>query len=306
MDEYTQRTRAWLEQIYSGPPPGFGDYVPHSPIGGLSFRARYLGTYAHLYAILRRLRHYSFRSALDVGAGEGFLAQLVTEIFGARCFATDLALHACRRARERVEHVVCAHALELPFKDNCVDVVISVNTLEHIRPIHEAVEELERVARHLLVVALPHARMGQAPEPPTEPHAHVSLLTRAQMQTLFGARAQIFPSLSRLVRPLYALVAEDDVREQPRYRWLARPPWNAVYRLARSLGYILPRRFLLRWLCRIEYAAAQLFPWWTYESIVIIELDSGQPPERRIGEREILLRLLAPARPARNAPAARN
>ncbi len=297
MDEYTRRTRAWLEEIYAGPPAGFGAYVPHSPVHGLSFRSRYLGTYAHLYAVLRHLGKYEFSSVLDLGAGEGFLARMIEDIFQVRCLAVDLSLQACRRARERLRDVVCADALQLPFPDNAVDVVVSVNTLEHIQPIQEVVAELRRTARQLLVVALPHARSGTLRELPVSPHAHVSMLTRAEMQLLFGPQAHVYPSLSRIVRPFYALIAEDDVREEPRYRWLARWPWNRMYGLARMLGRHLPRATLLRWLCRVEYAVSQLCPWWTYESIVVVELHGARLRPRRLPSRlllDALLRLRLP------------
>lgn len=292
MDEYTRQTRAWLEEIYAGPPPGFGPYVPHSPIHGLSLRAQYLGTYVHLYAVLRQLSKYEFSSVLDVGAGEGFLTRVIEDIFGAHCVAVDLSLQACRRARERVRDVVSADATQLPFQAKAIDVVVSVNTLEHIRPIQEAVSELRRVARNLLVVALPHTRTGTERELPVTPHAHVSMLTRAEMHLLFGPRARIYPSLSRIVRPLYAFLAEDDIREQPRYRWLARPPWNAMYTLARAVGRALPRRTMLRWLCQVEYVFAQLLPWWTYESIVVVELEQARPRKPRVSSRRLLEVLL--------------
>ncbi|GIW44696.1 MAG: hypothetical protein KatS3mg077_1978 [Candidatus Binatia bacterium] len=296
MDEYTRRTRTWLDQIYAGPPPGFGEYVPHSPIHGLSLRSQYIGTYAHLYAVLYHLARYEFSSVLDLGAGEGFLGRLIREIFAVPVFGADLSLQACRRARSQLPDVVCAHAVELPFRTGSVDAIVSVNTLEHIVEIQQAVNELARVARSLLVVALPHARSGQARELPTEPHAHVSLLTRAEMQVLFGPRAHIYPSLSKIVRPLYALVAEDDIRNQPRYRWLSRQPWSVVYRLARAAGSVLPGAAMLRWLCRAEYVLARLFPWWTYETIVVVELAGVRHRVRRVPAREILDALLRPPR----------
>ncbi|GBD25518.1 Ubiquinone/menaquinone biosynthesis C-methyltransferase UbiE [bacterium HR30] len=297
MDEYTRRTRAWLDEIYSGPPPGFGSYVPHSPIHGLSLRSQYLGTYVHLYAVLRHLSKYEFSSVLDLGAGEGFLARMIEDLFRARCVAVDLSVQACRRARERIGNVVSAEALHLPFRNKAVDVAVSVNTLEHVRPIQEAVEELQRTARNLIVVALPHARSGTPREAPVTPHAHVSMLTRAEMQLLFGPRARIYPSLSRLLRPFYAIIAEDDVREQPRYQWLKRLPWNILYAAARMLGRYVPRATLLRWLCRAEYAVAQLFPWWTYESIVVVELEGARHRRPHVPSRVLLDALLRPHLP---------
>jgi SAM-dependent methyltransferase len=294
MDDYTRRTRSWLEGIYAGPPPGFGEYVPHSPVRGLSLRSQYIGTYVHSYAILRRLAKYEFRSLLDVGAGEGFLGRVIADAFGTQVCAVDLALNACRRARSLVANVACAEAPCLPFRDQSVDVLLSVNTLEHVPHIEQAVRELRRIARRLVIVALPHRRLGEPREPATEPHAHVSLLTRMEMQIVFGREARIYPSLSRIVRPLYALVAEDDVRNQARFHWLRHPPWNLLYAQARAARRVLPGPRMLRWLCHLEYLAAQLFPWWTYESIAVIELPGVRYASKPVPSRVLLDTLLRP------------
>lgn len=292
MDQYTRHTRDWLEQIYGGPPPGFGEYVPHSPIRGLSLRSQYIGTYAHAYAILRRLTKYEFATAVDVGAGEGFLARVVADTFAAHTSAVDLSLQACRRARDLVDAVICAEALHLPIRPAAVDLIFSVNTLEHVPDIVAAIAELRRAARGVVVVALPHRRHGQPCESAQEPHAHVSLLTRAEIQLVFGPEARIYPSLSRLVRPLYALVAEDDVRQRQGFHWLRQFPWALLYGCVRWAQRGLPRTRLLRWLCVLEYYAAQLLPWWTYESIVVVELPGARLRRRTVPQRKLLDALL--------------
>lgn len=301
MDDYTRRTRAWLEQLYAGPPPGWGDYAPHTPMRGFSPQARYLGTYAHTYAVLRHLGRYEFESCLDVGGGEGFLGALVRRIFRAQVTTVDLALQACRRARQARVSAVCAEALALPFSEGSFDVVLSVNTLEHVPEVAEAYRELCRVARCLVVIGIPPARRGQRSELPDTPHAHVSLLPRPQMQLVFGPEARLCGSLSFLCRVLYPFVAEDDVRTAERYRWLSRPPWSWVYGALHGAGRRVDRRRSVAWLCRVESFVSHVFPWWTYETLIVRELGGARRRSRPLGSDAILRELLS-SEPLVSAP----
>lgn len=306
MDDYTRRTRAYLEQLYAGPPPGWGEYVPHAPVQGFRPQSRYLGTYAHTYFVLQHLGRYEFASCLDVGAGEGFLGALIERIFGAKVTAVDLSLRACRRAQEARLSAVCAEALLLPFSDQSFDVVVSLNTLEHVPDVAQAYEELCRVARSVVVIGMPRARRGQQSESPQTPHAHVSLFTRRQMQLMFGPQARLCGSLSFLARTLYPLVAEDDVRSNDRYRWLGRPPWSWVYGALHTAGRVVPRHRSVAWLCRIEALLSHVLPWWTYETVIVRELAGARRRRPPLAPRVILRALLSedPLLPLHRGPSA--
>lgn len=293
MDEYTRRTRAWLDDIYTGPPSG--EYVPHSPVYGFDPRSQYLGTYGHLFAILTEIAAYEFDNCLEVGAGEGFLADLIRRVFGVPVAAVDLSLAASRRARDVFDLANCVgEARQLPFKSGSVDLVVSINTLEHIADIALAFSELKRVARGVVVVGMPHAaRPGERESAEDgEPHAHVSVLTRAEMRRLFGPQARIRGSLSRFVRPLYAFAASDDVSDRPGYRFLRRSPVRPFYRLVRRLAASLDARRVVRHLCRIERAASRWSSQRTYESIVVCGLEGARRRAQPIPAGRILDELL--------------
>jgi SAM-dependent methyltransferase len=293
MDDYTRRTRDWLEAIYAGPPEGFGAYAPHSPVHGFAPLGRFLGTYAHTFSVLRHLADYEFRTCLDVGAGEGFLSALIERVFSARAIALDLAWQAARRARTVGLAAVCGEAVRLPFADASFDAVVSVNTLEHVPELALAYAELCRVARAVVIVGLPHARRGVTSEPPTSPHAHVSVLPRRAMARLFGAQARLCGSLSVLCRPLYPLLAADDVRLYERYAWLAHPPWRWVYEALRAAGGLIERRRGVAWLCRTEWWLSHLCPWWTYETVVVCTFPEARRRQPPLPTRRILAELLA-------------
>jgi hypothetical protein len=174
-----------------------------------------------------------------------------------------------------------------------VDLVVSLNTLEHVPDIAAAWGELGRVGRGFVVAGLPHARRPGERESADEPHAHVSLLTQAEMGELFGPETRLRGSLSRLVRPLYAVAASDDVSDRDGYRGLQRPGLRALYGAVRRLGGAIGRRRAVAWLCRIEDAASRRWPRATYESIVVAAGPRARPrraplPAGRI--LEVLLR----------------
>ena len=275
MDEHTRRTREWLDAIFAG--PAHRTYIPHSPILGFDPRSDYLGTYCHVFAILTEMARYDFKSCLEVGAGEGFLSDVIRRVFGVPVAAVDLSWSANRRAREALGLMnVVGEARELPFKNGCVDLVVSVNTLEHVLDVGSAFAELARVARGVAIIGMPHAAPWQPKDAVdvNEPHAHVSMLTRSEMHAVFGESARIRGSLSRLVRPLYALAARDDITAKPRYARLKRLPLRAAYQAARWIGSRVDARALIRGLCRLDRAMSSALPAQTYESIIVRELSA--------------------------------
>jgi SAM-dependent methyltransferase len=293
MDEYTRRTRDWLDGIFAGPVDG--PYLPHSPINGFDPHSQYIGTYCHLFSVLSEIARYEFDSCIEVGAGEGFLAEVIRKLFGVPVAAVDLSWWANRRARETfgIANAV-AEARELPFKDRCTDLVVSVNTLEHLVDLPDVVAELTRITRGVMVIGMPHARPGseQAVVNPSEPHAHVSVPSRAEMHRLFGEPARITGSLSPVVRPLYALAARDDVTAKTRYEWMRIGLAGVLYKAARAVGRRCEPRRVVRGLCHLERAAARILSSRTYESIIVRELADVRRRPRPLPAATILATLL--------------
>lgn len=291
MDAYTRRTRDWLEAIYEGP-PGI-PYAPHSPVHGFDPQSRYIGTYCHLFAVLREVSRYEFGSCLEVGSGEGFLSSRIGRLFGVPTVGVDLAWRVCARAGEFFR-LPCAvgEARQLPFRDKSVDLVVSVNTLEHIADVAAAFAELRRVARVAVIVGMPHASRPEERESDDEPHAHVSVLTRAEMRGLFGPEARIRGSLSRLARPLYALAASDDLAARPGWEGLRRGPRRWLYAAARAWARRGDARRTVARLCRLEERWSRRWSRRTYESIVTRELEGARRRERPPSDDEILAELL--------------
>jgi SAM-dependent methyltransferase len=291
MDDYTRRTRDWLEGIYEGA-PGV-PYVPHSPVFGFKPLSRYIGTYCHLFAVMREIAPYEVGSCLEVGCGEGFLSSLIRRLFGARVAGVDLSHRVCGRAAEYF-NLPCAvsEATALPFRDGSFDLVVSINTLEHIADLAGAYAELRRVSRGLVVVGMPHASRPGKEESADEPHAHVSLPTRAEMRTIFGRRARIRGSLSRMARPLYVLAARDDISTRVGYERLGRGLGRAVYALTRRAALAFDARRTVAWLCRREDRWSRRWSGPTYESIIVSEVAPPRRASRGLSDEAILSELL--------------
>ncbi|WP_316355808.1 class I SAM-dependent methyltransferase [Candidatus Neptunichlamydia sp. REUL1] len=90
-------------------------------------------------------------SVLDIGAAKGFMLydfrRLIPNITIAGCDVSDYAI---KNAKEEVKPFLkTANAIDLPYKDNSFDLVISINTVHNLEKpeLASALQEIERVSR---------------------------------------------------------------------------------------------------------------------------------------------------------------
>jgi ubiquinone/menaquinone biosynthesis C-methylase UbiE len=158
MDEYTIKTKEWLEKRFKSSKQGI--YRSHQPIYG--FRKGYCDSgafdrYICTYHIMRALSKISFESLLDVGGAEGFKANLAKFFFNVRVENSDISEEACIRSEEIFQiKSTPADIHNLPFKDKEFDVVLCSETIEHVTDIQQSLKELLRVARKAVVITVPH------------------------------------------------------------------------------------------------------------------------------------------------------
>jgi ubiquinone/menaquinone biosynthesis C-methylase UbiE len=111
--------------------------------------------------IVAEVSALSPRTFLDAGCGEGFVArQLLTALPALRLRGCDLSSEALAIARDvnPGAEFVEGSVLELPFPADSFDVVGCFEVLEHLpgdAP-QQALAELARVARHAVVLSVPH------------------------------------------------------------------------------------------------------------------------------------------------------
>jgi SAM-dependent methyltransferase len=90
-------------------------------------------------------------SILDVGAAKGFMLydfmRLIPNITVAGCDVSDYAI---KNAKEEVKPFLkTANAIDLPYKDDSFDLVISINTVHNLEKpeLTRALQEIERISR---------------------------------------------------------------------------------------------------------------------------------------------------------------
>jgi ubiquinone/menaquinone biosynthesis C-methylase UbiE len=159
MDEYTRKTKDWLDERFKRCDKD-GIYYAHQPIYGMRkgySESGLINRYIITFRIMEALSHLKFDSLVDIGGAEGYKAWVAKQIFGVKVKNSDLSEEACKRCQEifGIESIpIDIH--ELPFKDNEFDVALCSETLEHVLDLPRAVSELLRVSRKAVIITVPH------------------------------------------------------------------------------------------------------------------------------------------------------
>ena len=97
-------------------------------------------------------------SVLDAGCGEGETIARLSDVLPPRVFAVDILDESVAYTKQRIPSIEVSResVYELPFEDDGVDLVISLEVLEHLERPSEALGELARVAGSDLVLSVPH------------------------------------------------------------------------------------------------------------------------------------------------------
>lgn len=190
MDEYTERTRCWLDERFSAADE-IGVYRSHAPIYGFARDSMALGLYKNNYAVLKEIEALTCRlgveTVLEVGCAEGYTAHLVKEIFGLLVTVSDLSSGAVKRAGEIyglpgfAGDVQCLAGVE----SGSFDLVLCSETIEHVPNPEKAFAELARVARKAVIVTVPAANSEAEKRgylPPPGPHTHLNIFTRKNLE----------------------------------------------------------------------------------------------------------------------------
>lgn len=177
MDNYTESTKQILDERFDQSIDGI--YYSHQPIYG--YRSKYsagsnIARYMLTKSILNVLTRIDFTTFIDIGGAEGYTANLVRKLFGAKVQITDLSEASCKRAKQifDIDATPC-DIHHLPFNDNGFEVVLCSETLEHVTDFKQAANELLRITEKVLIITVPH----ESPEEVAEnirnnvPHGHI-------------------------------------------------------------------------------------------------------------------------------------
>jgi len=199
-NNYTEKTRQWLENRFSILPGGA--YDPHAPVHGLDEYSNEHGPdqtmwlTAKTIQVMRYLSRTSFKTLLDVGAAEGYTARLSRHLFGCDVTAADISLQAMLRCGELFAIPGTAlNASNLPFRDDSFDAVICNECIEHVENPFELLLDAARVARRCLIVSTAEARvcylaakLALSLLDPDETHGHISVWCRRDFTCMFGSK----------------------------------------------------------------------------------------------------------------------
>ena len=210
MDQYTKKTKIWLEQRFSAVDES-GIYIAHQPIygfHGFHCEPALIEKYIRTYQIMKTLAQLEFGSFLDAGGAEGYRAGLVKRFFGVQSRNCDLSEEACKRARDIFGIDSDAADLHnLPYRDGSFDVVLCSESIEHLPDFKAGVRELLRVARNALIVTVPHESQESVAHSVDQhlPHGHLHSFDLASFDFLKHEGYSV--SSRRIVSPHLSLLA---------------------------------------------------------------------------------------------------
>jgi ubiquinone/menaquinone biosynthesis C-methylase UbiE len=120
----------------------------------------------HIYRYIFAATLIKGKLVLDVACGTGYGVDYMAKQGARKVIGADISLEAASYAWERFGKVeetdfVCADGLRMPFVGDSFDVVVSFETIEHIRQYGKFLAECRRVLKEngLLVCSTPNRRI---------------------------------------------------------------------------------------------------------------------------------------------------
>ncbi len=202
----------------------------------------------HVAAYAYAARHCRGRRVLDAGAGEGYGTALLARA-GARATGVDLAAEVVAHARAAYPGVpfLSADLCDLPLPDASVDVVVSLQVIEHLPDVGRYLAETARVLvpGGVFVCATPN-RLTFTPgsDTPVNPF-HVREFAPAELAAVLAGRFALAELLGVVHGPRLRAVERLARRPLPELV-LARPPDQWPAWLTRTVATVRPRDFPLR------------------------------------------------------------
>jgi cyclopropane fatty-acyl-phospholipid synthase-like methyltransferase len=120
----------------------------------------------HIYRYIFAAGLTQQKAVLDVACGTGYGLSYMAEKRAGRAVGVDLSWEAVSYARERFGgngriNFICADGTRMPFADGSFDVIVSFETIEHIKKYGKFLAECRRVLKQggLLVCSTPNRRI---------------------------------------------------------------------------------------------------------------------------------------------------
>lgn len=104
--------------------------------------------YSHSYGLIEYLcKHCEFKTILDIGASTGAAVEKLNAR-GKSALGLETSFFAVTRANQFKRPVLWGESTRIPFPNNHVDIVMSTDMMEHLRPedVEQSISEACRVA----------------------------------------------------------------------------------------------------------------------------------------------------------------
>jgi len=190
----------------------------------------------HVYRYAFAAEFVGGKSVLDIACGEGYGAAALQKAGAARVIGVDVSELACSHVRNKYGLETRAGSAEqVPLPDNSVDVVVSFETIEHVRNPGRFLDECVRVLAPggRLIVSTPDKDVYTGRLATQNPH-HCSELTAEEFESAVSAR---FHSVH-----LYTQRPDTARWWSPRTLICENPPWKRIRgsgRLRRAIQRLL-------------------------------------------------------------------
>jgi len=120
----------------------------------------------HIYRYVFAASLAENKVVLDVACGTGYGVGYMVEKGAGEVVGVDISMLAVDYAQERLGRnnkasLICADAIRLPFVNSAFDIVVSFETIEHIRQYRKFLAECRRVLKEngLLICSTPNRRI---------------------------------------------------------------------------------------------------------------------------------------------------
>lgn len=103
-----------------------------------------------LRSVTKILSRLQFKKCLDVGCASGYMISEISKRFSAtQYYGVDVYDQAIAYAKKKNPHIKfqVAPADKLPFKNNCMDLVLFYETIEHVEDPVKCLKEIKRVLK---------------------------------------------------------------------------------------------------------------------------------------------------------------
>lgn len=112
------------------------------------------------------IKEYNFKSALDVGCGDGTFCCDLVHLFGCeKVYGLDIASVVLNMVKNIDNQIIYfdGEAKALPLDDNSVEFVTAFDVLEHILPqdVEKTIQEFDRVSTKGLMLSISHRLSGE-------------------------------------------------------------------------------------------------------------------------------------------------